>query len=159
MFHRKDQFRSIRIYPISIICCVKIKYFRFFFGSFFSKYFLSSRLLWFPMIVSKKSHQNLSDYIQQFLFKKRFKVDKKQIFLDENWEIQVIAFMNMLTRFSDRIFNPMCYTGYILKLQTIVLNFWYSSVQGANKKFLEKLTKPAAYDTNNIHDKILHITC
>ena len=29
------------------------------------------------MIVSEKSHQNLSDYIQ-FLFKKRFEVDKKK---------------------------------------------------------------------------------
>ena len=34
------------------------------------------------MISSKKSHQNISDY-NHFLFKKRFKVDKKQIFSSE----------------------------------------------------------------------------
>ena len=34
------------------------------------------------MIASEKSHQNLSDY-NQFLFKKRFEVIKKQIFSGE----------------------------------------------------------------------------
>ena len=34
------------------------------------------------MIASEKSHQNLSDY-NQFLFKKRFEVNKKQIFSSE----------------------------------------------------------------------------
>ena len=34
------------------------------------------------MIESEKSHQNPSDY-NQFLFKKRFELDKKQIFYSE----------------------------------------------------------------------------
>ena len=34
------------------------------------------------MISSEKSHTNLSDY-NQFLFKKRFEVNKKQIFSSE----------------------------------------------------------------------------
>ena len=35
------------------------------------------------MIASEKPHQNLSDY-NQFLFKKRFEVNKKKIFSIEN---------------------------------------------------------------------------
>ena len=35
-----------------------------------------------PTIVSEKSHQNLLDYMQ-FLFKKRFEVNKKGIMSDE----------------------------------------------------------------------------
>ena len=30
----------------------------------------------------------------------------------KKWEIQVIAFMIMLTRVSERIFNPMRYAGF-----------------------------------------------
>jgi len=62
------------------------------------------------MIASEKSHQNLSDY-NQFLFEKSFEIDKNQIFLSKKLEIQVIAFIIMLTRSSQRIFNPMRYTG------------------------------------------------
>ena len=70
------------------------------------------------MIISEKSHQNLSDY-NQFLFKKRFEFDKKQIFSSEKWEIQVIVFMIMLTRSSKRSFNPMRYTGGIVHVACI----------------------------------------
>ena len=51
------------------------------------------------MIASEKSHQNLSDY-NQFLFKKRIQVDKKQIFSCEKLEIQVRVFKIMLTHSS-----------------------------------------------------------
>ena len=62
------------------------------------------------MIVSEKSYQNLSDYIQ-LLFKKYRKLIKKWLLLVKKWEIQVIISMIMLTRSSERIFNPMRYTG------------------------------------------------
>ena len=54
-----------------------MKTFRYFF-----KYFQSSVIMQILMIVSEKSHQNLSDY-NQFLFEKRFGVNKKQIFSSE----------------------------------------------------------------------------
>ena len=45
------------------------------------------------MLVSKKSHQNLSDYIQ-FLFKKRLEFNKERgLFLVKIWEIQVIIYI------------------------------------------------------------------
>ena len=62
----------------------------------------------------EKKHQNLLDY-NQILFKKRFKVNKKTDFLlRRNEKIQVIVSMIMLTRSSERIFNPMRYTGLYL---------------------------------------------
>ena len=64
------------------------------------------------MIASKKLHQNLSDY-NQFLSQKKIQVNKKQILSVKKLEIQVIVFIIMLTRFSERIFNPMRYTGQI----------------------------------------------
>ena len=60
------------------------------------------------MISSEKSHQTLSDY--KFLCKKKFKVNKNQIFLIKKMISSVIVFMSMLTRFSERIFKPMRYT-------------------------------------------------
>ena len=76
-----------------------------------SIYFQSSVILYIPMITSEKSHQNLSDY-NQFLLKKRFEVDTKTNFLYwKNREIQVMIFMIKFTRSSERIFNPMRYTG------------------------------------------------
>ena len=62
------------------------------------------------MIASEKSYQNLSDY-NEFLFTKRFEVNKKQFFCSE--KMKKIAFMIMRTRSSERIFNPMRYTGNI----------------------------------------------
>ena len=63
------------------------------------------------MIVSEKSHQNLSDNIQ-FLFKKKIEFIKKQEwFLVKKLEIQVIISTIMLIRSSERIFNPSRYTG------------------------------------------------
>ena len=63
------------------------------------------------MIASEKSHRNLSNY-NQFLLQKLFKVNKKQIYI--LWE-----FMIMLACSSERIFNPMRYTGFILLDDTI----------------------------------------
>ena len=63
------------------------------------------------MIASAKSYQNLSDY-NQFLLKK-IQVDKKQIFSSEKWEIQVMVFIIMHARFSERNFNPMRYAVYL----------------------------------------------
>ena len=62
------------------------------------------------MTASEKSHQNLSDY-NQFLFKKRFQDNKDRFFLIKKLEIQIIVFMIMLTRSSERIFIRMRYTG------------------------------------------------
>ena len=63
------------------------------------------------MIVSEKSHQNLSDY-NQFLFKIWFTHNiKKWLFLVKKWEIQVIVTIIMLTRSLENIFNPSRYTG------------------------------------------------
>ena len=88
------------------------------------------------MISSEKSHQNLLDY-NEFLFKKDLKLMKNEKFrwksgkgstfqvlfqvLVEKWEIQVIVSMIMLTRSSERIFNPMRYTG-IFKF--LIYCFW-----------------------------------
>ena len=47
----------------------------------------------------------------EFLLKKRFEVTKKQIFLVKKLEIQVIVSMIMLTRSSERIFNPKRYSS------------------------------------------------
>ena len=64
------------------------------------------------MIASEKPHQNLSDF-NQFLFKEIFAVNKKQIFQVKNREIQVIVYMIMLICSSEKIFNPMLYTGLL----------------------------------------------
>ena len=56
------------------------------------------------MIASEKSYQNLSD-LNQLSLQNRFEVNKKQIFSDED----IFVFRN--TRSSERIFNPMRYTG------------------------------------------------
>ena len=61
------------------------------------------------MTESEKSHQNILDY-NQFLFKTRFEVNKKQIFLVKKLEIQVIVFMIIFTCSSKMIFNSMRYS-------------------------------------------------
>ena len=53
------------------------------------------------MIVSEKPNQNLSDHIQ-FLFEKRFQVNRKVIISSEKIYIQVIMSKIMLTRSLDR---------------------------------------------------------
>ena len=63
------------------------------------------------MILSEKSNQNISDWIQ-LSFNKIFEFsNKKGLFLVKNWEIQVILYMIMLTRSSERIPIPSRYTG------------------------------------------------
>ena len=62
------------------------------------------------MIISEKSHQNLSDY-SQFRLKKRFEVNGKM-------KIRVNITM---TRSSERIFNPLRYTGSFIKLSLILI--------------------------------------
>ena len=44
---------------------------------FYSNYFQDSVIWYIPMIVSGKSHRNLSDYIQ-FLLKKKIEFDRKR---------------------------------------------------------------------------------
>ena len=51
--------------------------------------------------------------ISFFIIKIRFEVDRKQIFSSENWEIQVIVSIIMLAGSSEKILNPMRYTGII----------------------------------------------
>ena len=77
------------------------------------------------MNASEKSYQNLS-YYNQFLFNKRFEVNKKKL-SSEKWEIQVIVFMIMLTGSSERIFNSMRYT---------VINFFKCCIHGTLNQFL-----------------------
>ena len=92
------------------------------------------------MIVSEKSHQNLSDYTQ-FIFKKRFEfnIKKKELFLVKEWEIQVIITMIMLTRSSERILNPwrwycyICYVSWICS-ETQLLKHKWSSIQNVGYK-------------------------
>ena len=74
------------------------------------------------MIALEKSHQNLSDH-NQILFRNRFKVNKNRFFRVNKLEIQVIVFMIMLTRSSEMIFNPMCYTGVVV--DACMLNITY----------------------------------
>ena len=63
------------------------------------------------MIVSEKSHQNLSDYIH-FLFKKIYiNVIKKEIISVEKMRNSGNFNYYYAPRFSERIFNPSCYTG------------------------------------------------
>ena len=60
-------------------------------------------------IVSEKSHENLSDYIQ-FLLKKILELNKKRdYFFWKNLDIQVS--MIVLTRSLERIFNPSRFAG------------------------------------------------
>ena len=65
------------------------------------------------MIASEKSHRNR---------KKDLKLIKNAFFLVKNQIIQVIVFMIMFTRPSERIFNPMSYTGnnlYIYRMDNM----------------------------------------
>jgi len=65
------------------------------------------------MILSEKSHQKISDYIQ-FLFKQKvLNLIKKGIISREKSEIQVIISKIMLTRSSEKICNPMRFTGFL----------------------------------------------
>ena len=77
------------------------------------------------MIALKNSHQHLSD-CNQFLFKKRiefYKNNNKMKFSSEKIRNSIIVFMIMLTRYSERIFNPIRYTGKIF-----ILSFWDSQI-------------------------------
>ena len=47
------------------------------------------------MIALEKSHQNLSDY-NQFLFKNRFEVNKKSIFLVKKCEIKIYEYTQLI---------------------------------------------------------------
>ena len=60
------------------------------------------------MIVSEKSQQNLSVYIQFFL--KYFLNLKNELFPEIKGKIQVTITIIILTRSSERIFNPSRYT-------------------------------------------------
>ena len=61
----------------------------------------------------------------QFLFKKYLKLIKNWFFLVKKIEIQVIAFMSMLTRSSERIFNPMRDTGFKLNIRVLKILVQY----------------------------------
>ena len=58
----------------------------------------------------KKLHQNLSDYMLLYS-KKRLKINKKGIISSEKMKNAGDYIVIMLTRFSERIFNPSRYTG------------------------------------------------
>ena len=105
-FNLKKYLLSIKI----ILLVEKLKI-SVFFGNFFGNTF---KVLWFYKFRwlhwEKKKHRNLSDY-NQFLFKERFEVNRKQIFLVKKWEIHVIVFMILLSRYSEEIYNAMRCTG------------------------------------------------
>ena len=65
------------------------------------------------MIASEKSHSNLSDYNELLLKKKDLKLIKNRYSLAKKSETQVIVFMIMLTRSSEKIFDSMRYTGIL----------------------------------------------
>ena len=67
-----------------------------------------------------KIHSNPSDY-NQILFKKKFEVNKNRFLLEKKREIQIIVFMIVLTRFSERIFYPMRYTGICFYLKKFLV--------------------------------------
>ena len=59
-------------------------------------------------------HNHTYNYMNlSILTRKIYFLSKKYLTLIRNREIQVITCMVMLTRSSERILNPMCYTGYI----------------------------------------------
>ena len=78
---------------------------------FFAVYFLEilpkfSKFINSDDSIGKKTHQNLSDY-------KEFLIIFFLCFSSEKREIQIIVFIIMLTRSSERIFHPMRCTGII----------------------------------------------
>ena len=79
---------------------------------FFSKCFQSSAILLIPMISSEKSSKIYQTAISCYS-KKDLKLIKTQIFSSEKRRNSVIVFMIMLTRPSEKIVNPMPYTGYL----------------------------------------------
>ena len=91
------KFNEKNVYKKSVFR-LKIKKFRFFFQN-------TSKFQWFVNsddCIGKIT--SLSIRPRPVFIEKRFKVDKKL-------EFQVIVSMKMLTRFSEGIFNPICYTG------------------------------------------------
>ena len=63
------------------------------------------------MIVSEKSHQNLSEYIQFLINKHLYSIKKRTISSEKMRNSGNYNYMIMLTRSSERIFNPSRYTG------------------------------------------------
>ena len=72
--------------------------------------FIFLGLVNYDKCIRKITSNSIIIYIKK-LSKKDLK-EKKQVFLVKNKEIQVITCMIMLTHSSERIFNPMCFTGY-----------------------------------------------
>ena len=82
------------------------------FCSFFRNTFKSSDFINSVDFIEKKKTSNLSDY-NHFIFKNRFKVNK--LFSSEKLRYSDNCILIMLPRSSERIFNPMRYTGRYLK--------------------------------------------
>ena len=59
----------------------------------------------------RKNRIKLYETTTSFYSKKDLKFIKNRFFLVKKWKIQVIVFMIMLTRSSENICNPMCYSG------------------------------------------------
>ena len=74
-----------------------------------------------------------SEYIRLqpvFFSKKDLKITKNRFFSSEKLEIQVIVYMTMHTRSSERNFNPMRYTS-IICTQLLFLNIYIHTYRNA----------------------------
>ena len=73
--------------------------------------------------VRKKTSKSIR--LQLVFIKQKFEVNKKQIFSSEEMKIQVIVFMILFTRSSERIFNSMRYTGIYFCFEKLNKYFIY----------------------------------
>ena len=113
----KINFSSEKFIFFSFFCCCS--FFRYTFKFQWFQYKIS-------MISSKKTNQNLSDY-NHFLFIKRLEVNNNQIFSSEKLRNSDNWVSIMITRSSERIFNPMRYNG-ISHFNTSLIQFFSESV-------------------------------
>ena len=85
-----------------------------------SKVQCSCKFRWFH----RKNHIKIYQTTTSLYSNKHLKLIKNIFLPVKKWEIQIIVYIIMLTRFSKRIFNPMRYTG-ILRWTWNVLKLSY----------------------------------
>ena len=94
------------------------------------------------MIVSEKSHEN---YTISFYSKQDFKLIQNRFFRVKKLEIQVIVFMIMLTRSSERIFYPMRYTGNDWLLLSVTCRRYHQFIGILQENVLRLSSHQAAF--------------
>ena len=103
------------------------------------------------MIVSKKSLEVLSEYVE-ILFLKVLNFIKNELFLVKKWEIEVIISMILLTRSSERILNSDRYTV------TYKCYAWCISLESVNWVFrLKQIQCIILYRISYIYFRISYI--